>query len=139
VLKHSNAAVIFTLVLITVFAVTACADSNENSSDATNPVPATEEAPSGGSEPVVSEPDIANGESKFKGLGCSGCHSTDTDKKVGPGLSGVGSKGDDYIRESIVDPSVVIVDGFSDLMPKTFANLKASDVDDLVAYLKTLG
>jgi len=40
-------------------------------------------------------------------------------------------KGDDYIRESIVD-------GFSNLMPKTFASLKESGIEDLIGYLKTL-
>jgi hypothetical protein len=47
-------------------------------------------------------------------------------------------KGDDYIRESIVDPSAVIVDGFSNLTPKTFASLKESGIEDLIGYLKTL-
>lgn len=62
-------------------------------------------------QPVSSGPDLANGESKFKGLGCSGCNSTGADKRVGPGLEGVSAKGDDYIMKSIVDPSAEVVDG----------------------------
>jgi hypothetical protein len=31
-----------------------------------------------------------------------------------------------------------IVEGFSNLMPKTFASLKDSDIEDLIGYLKTL-
>lgn len=138
-LKRSSIVVIFALVSFSVLAVVACADSTENSLGTTTPVSVVDETTSDESEPVASGPDIANGQSKFKGLGCSGCHSTGSDKVVGPGLSGVGSKGDDYIRESIVDPAAVIVDGFNDLMPKSFGSLKESDIDDLVAYLKTLG
>ncbi len=67
------------------------------------------------------------------------CHSTGTYQYAAPGLAGVGSKGDDYIRESIVDPAAVIADGFPDIMPKTYADLNESDLADLVAYLKTLG
>lgn len=74
----------------------------------------------------------------FTGLGCSGCHKTDSSKLVGPGLAGIGSKGEDYIRESITDPAAVLVDGFANLMPTSFASLKTSDLNDLVAYLQTL-
>ena len=83
-------------------------------------------------------PDVANGETKFTGLGCSGCHQTSSDKLVGPGLAGVGSKGDDFIRQSIIDPAAVLAEGYANLMPTTFADMKESDLEDLVGYLKTL-
>jgi len=139
VFKRSNIFVISVLAVFTLFAVVACVEPTENPFGTTTPVPATEKASSGGSEPVVSGPDIANGESLFKGLGCSACHTTGSDKLVGPGLSGISSKGNDYILESIVDPAAVIVYGFNNLMPTTFASLKESDLEDLIAYLKTLG
>ena len=82
--------------------------------------------------------DVSNGENQFAGLGCSACHSTGSDKIIGPGLSGIKSKGDDYIRESITNPAAIIVEGFQDLMPKSFTDLKKADLDDLVGYLNSL-
>lgn len=90
-----------------------------------------------------------NGESVFAG-NCAACHSTGEDTIIGPGLSGLadragstvdGQSADDYLRESIVDPTAFVVDGFAaGLMPAIFeASLSAGDLDDLVAYLGTLG
>ena len=74
----------------------------------------------------------ADGESVFN-ANCAACHSTGTDKVIGPGLAGVGDRGEDYIRESIVDPGAVIADGFANIMPATFgASLSSGDLDDLV-------
>ena len=145
--RSTNFVVIAVLAMFTLFAVVACSsDDTPSPFSTTTPVPATEmpgpypDAPADNTGDAVEPgPDIANGESKFSSLGCSSCHSTGTDKVVGPGLAGVGSKGDDYIRESIIDPGAVTVEGFADIMPKTFASLKESDIADLVAYLKTLG
>ncbi len=129
--------------MFTLFAVVACSsDDTPSPFSTTTPVPAADTSapgPDNTGDAVEPGPDIANGESKFSSLGCNSCHSTGTDKVVGPGLAGVGSRGDDYIRESIIDPAAVIVDGFADIMPKTFATLKESDIADLVAYLKSLG
>ena len=136
--KRSSIVVIVSLLALTLFSVAACAEGTENPFGTTTPVPEGEAAATENNEPVASGPDIANGQSKFKGLGCAGCHNTDSGKLVGPGLAGISAKGDDYIRESIVDPSAVVVDGYSDLMPKTFASLKESDIEDLIGYLKTL-
>jgi len=126
--------------MLTLFVLSACVEASENPFGTTTPVPATDtpSADSGNNEPVAAGPDLANGESKFKGLGCSSCHSTGDNKLVGPGLSGINSKGDDYIRTSITDPGAVIVDGYSNLMPTSFSGLKQSDLDDLVGYLNTL-
>lgn len=138
--KRSNIVVMVVLAVFTLFAIAACSDDSPSPFSTTTPTPAEDQsAPSGSDDTVASGPDIANGESKFTSLGCSGCHTTGTNKLVGPGLAGISSKGDDYIRQSIVDPSAVLVDGFANLMPTTFASLKESDLEDLVAYLKTLG
>ncbi|MBT4126824.1 MAG: c-type cytochrome [Chloroflexi bacterium] len=137
--KRSKFVVISVLAVFTLFALVACAEEVENPFGTTTPVPEADSSAPDAGEPAASGPDIANGESKFKGLGCSGCHSTGQNKLVGPGLAGINAKGDDYIRTSIIDPSAVILDGFSDLMPKTFGDaLKDDDMDDLVAYLNTL-
>lgn len=136
--KRSTKVVISVLAVLALFAVVACAESTENPFGTTTPVPAADSSAPDTSEPAQSGPDLANGESKFTGLGCSGCHKTDSGKLVGPGLAGIGAKGDDYIRESITNPGADLVDGYANLMPTSFANLKESDLDDLVAYLKTL-
>ena len=136
--KRSNVLVISVLAVFTLFAVVACAEGTENPFATTTPVPVGEDSGSTDKEPVASGPDIASGEKNFVGLGCSGCHKTDSSKLVGPGLAGISSKGDDYIRKSITDPGIELVDGYANLMPTTFSKLKASDLDDLVAYLNTL-
>lgn len=84
--------------------------------------------------------------------GCSKCHSLDgsvqspppvaapsfqdISKRAGervPGLSAV-----EYLRQSIVDPSAYMVEGFGDYMPKGFRFLLSEeDVDALVAFLLT--
>ena len=93
--------------------------------------------------------DAGNGEALFGANGCSGCHSTGSNRVVGPGLSGIGTTGesrvaglsaDQYVNDSIVSPNDFIVEGFSPgLMPGTFGEtLSEQDVADLVAYLISL-
>ncbi|MCH7594524.1 MAG: cytochrome c [Chloroflexi bacterium] len=93
--------------------------------------------------------DAGNGEALFGANGCSGCHSTGSNRVVGPGLSGIGTTGesrvaglsaDQYLNDSIVSPDDFIVEGFPQgLMPGTFGEtLSEQDVADLVAYLISL-
>lgn len=95
----------------------------------------------GASEPTADGPlvgDAARGQQRFTREGCSNCHSTGSDRVVGPGLAGIGDRGDDaYIRESITDADATIVDGYSNLMAD-FSRLNRQTVEDLIAYLKTL-
>lgn len=101
---------------------------------------------------------VAAGEAIFQGKGiatpCSACHSPGAERILGPGLKGVGAKGEEYIRESIVNPSAKIAAGdppYSDVMPKTFAKelcgkdtrnpadlAGCQNLDDLVLYLESL-
>ena len=81
-----------------------------------------------------------DGESVFES-NCGTCHSTGTNTIVGPGLAGLADRAtsDGYIRESIMDPGAIIVDGFQDIMPATVgASLSSDDLADLLAYLDTL-
>jgi cytochrome c2 len=91
--------------------------------------------------------DAANGKRLFKNESCSACHSTGTRRVTGPGLAGIGSSAatrnpelsaDQYIEQSIRNPGEFIVAGFNNIMPKTYSRLARDDVDDLIAYLKTL-
>lgn len=73
--------------------------------------------------------------------GCAGCHAIESvpqaQGQVGPALTGIGSRGDAYVRESIVDPNAVIAEGYaSGLMPLDFGTrLSAADIDTLVEFL----
>ena len=96
-------------------------------------------------------PDPARGERAFKLKGCVACHTTDGTKLVGPTWKGLwGSQvavltdgkeatvtaDEDYIKRSIHHPPQEVVKGFAAQMPK--ADLKERDVDDLVAFIKSL-
>ena len=99
--------------------------------------------------PAVPSGDAANGETLFGANGCSGCHSTGSNRVVGPGLSGVGvtaetrvadQTADEYLTKAVVSPNdFVVPDFFPGLMPPTFGQtLSEQEVSDIVAYLKTL-
>lgn len=108
------------------------------------PVAAGEEVPA---EPTTRPPEVL-----FTELGCSGCHDKSDNPTsgtpIGPGLGALkGRAGDreppktavEYVRESIVNPSAFVVDGFSDVMPKTFEDMMSpQEIDDLVEYLLSL-
>lgn len=85
-------------------------------------------------------------------LGCSGCHSADGSKRVGPTFKGLYGRqvtvttdgkertltaDDDYIEKSLEDPGADVVKGFSPVMPP-FKNLKDDQVRQLIDYLKSL-
>jgi cytochrome c2 len=99
----------------------------------------------GGGGPGGGDP-VANGQALFASNGCSACHSTGSSVVVGPGLAGVGDRAgtrvsglsaDDYIRQSVRDPMAYVVEGFNPLMP-SFSTLSDAEINDLIAYLKTL-
>lgn len=88
---------------------------------------------------------VAAGEQIFNDNGCSACHSTGTDKRVGPGLKGVYERAatrtsldaDAYIEESLRQPGVFLADDLPAVMP-SFDRFNNDEVQNLIAYLKTL-
>lgn len=110
----------------------------------------------GGDSPSDSGSAARSGEALFEervvgpNPGCITCHSLDPGTTlVGPSLAGVGSRAADrvpglseeeYLRQSILEPSAYVVDGFVDgLMPGDWGDvLTAAEVDGLVAYLVAL-
>ncbi len=108
------------------------------------PEPAATTPPAASTGPAG---DAVNGKTVFTANGCSACHSTGTDKLIGPGLAGVleraatrveGISAEEYIEQSIRDPGAFVVTDFSNLMPTSFGSLPDSDIQDLIAYLATL-
>ncbi|MBX3063766.1 MAG: c-type cytochrome [Anaerolineae bacterium] len=83
------------------------------------------------------------------GIACASCHMVNKDDRlVGPGLMTIGTRAGtrvagltaaQYIRQSIVDPTAYVVDGYQPIMPKTFGKAFSDlELNDLVAYLLTL-
>jgi cytochrome c2 len=151
------------LVIGAMFVLAACAQAEEPTATSVvfEPTPAggqptpTATATGATSTPATATPtqaagggDAAHGQELFASNNCSACHSTGSTTLVGPGLAGVyeraatrveGLTADEYITESIHDPSAYVVEGFispSQMIP--FPNMPAADVADLIAYLKTL-
>jgi cytochrome c oxidase subunit 2 len=79
--------------------------------------------------------------------GCFACHTIDGTPKLAPtwlkvfGKTEATSAGpvkvdENYLRESIVDPHVKLVDGYGPVMPVT--KLTDREIDGLIEYIKTL-
>ncbi len=89
------------------------------------------------------------GEKLFGDLACVTCHRADTGQR-GPGLDGLFGKpvklagGDSvtadeaYIRESILQPSAKVVEGYQPIMPTFQGIVSEEQVMQLVAYIQTL-
>ncbi len=88
------------------------------------------------------------GEAVFNAQGCGGCHTfqpAGASGKVGPDLDqltaaakkyGGGETAAQYVHDSIVDPSKVVVSGYPDIMPKDFGQkLSDQQLTALVNYL----
>lgn len=111
------------------------------------PTPPPPPTPSGD---TPEDPAAAAGQQLAASNGCTGCHSIDGTDATGPTWQGLyesevtladGSTvtaDDAYLAESIRDPSAKLHEGFSDIMPKTFANMSDEDVNAIIAYIATL-
>jgi mono/diheme cytochrome c family protein len=94
--------------------------------------------------------DVNRGALVFAGVGtCSTCHDTRQGITiVGPSLRGIAERAgtrvpdqdaDTYLHNSILNPKAFVVPGFNPVMPETFNRvLNPQQIEDLVAYLKTL-
>lgn len=103
-------------------------------------------APAGGRQLSMAE----QGSIVFREKTCVTCHTVNGDPLIGPTLKGVfgsevelmgGTKvlaDENYIRESIMDPMKKIAKGFAPAMPTFRGMLSDEEVNQLIAYLKTL-
>lgn len=90
-----------------------------------------------------------SGEFLFAQRGCATCHSGSSGSR-GPDLAGIFGTtqqtnagpvvvDEAYIRESMLNPSQKIVEGFSPLMPSFRNQLTEEQILDIIAYIKSLG
>jgi cytochrome c oxidase subunit 2 len=94
------------------------------------------------------------GRTLYKEQGCAGCHTVDGTRLVGPTWKGLyGSEveladgstveaDEEYLKESILQPSAKTVAGFQPGLMETVIkpnSLSEDEVDALVAYIKELG
>ncbi|WP_338687253.1 cytochrome c [Haloferula helveola] len=86
--------------------------------------------------------DAGRGKEVFARYGCVGCHSLTGEKLTGPALNGIASRQadglDGYLRESILDPSKQVTEGFEPAMPSFEGVIRPQELEDLVAYLTEL-
>ncbi|MBU1990084.1 c-type cytochrome [bacterium] len=103
--------------------------------------------------------DAAKGKEAAMMNGCTGCHqmeATDAANLMGPSLTNIGGYSTvDYLRESLVNPSAVVVPGYNRNAHSNYAWyniengkrvstmpdhswMEKADLDNIVAYLKTL-
>jgi cytochrome c oxidase subunit 2 len=92
----------------------------------------------------------AAGQRHFEQLGCVTCHRADSGQR-GPRLEGIFGKeialqgggtvtaDEEYIRESIVNPSARVVAGYQPIMPTYQGLVSEEGLAQLVAYVRSLG
>lgn len=85
-----------------------------------------------------------DGKQVFTGQGCGACHAladAKTQGAAGPELDSIGSKGEAFVRASIVTPEKAIAQGYSaGIMPSDFKEkLSQDELDALVGYLVKAG
>ena len=91
---------------------------------------------------------VESGEFLFTQRGCASCHEGTTPR--GPSLAGIfgstvrfttGTEAvvdDEYLIESILESNKRIVEGYTPLMPSFKNQLSTGEVNDLIAYIKSL-
>lgn len=102
-------------------------------------------------EAVIDEsmPPAARGELLFTQQGCFACHSVDGTTGSGPTVQGLAlsertftdgtsaTADENYLRESIINPAALIVEGFAPVMPGQYgATLTTEEIDALIAYIQ---
>ncbi len=99
--------------------------------------------------PAQGDPMALVGEQLFTSLGCAGCHRMDG-AGIGPSLQGLyGSQermsdgsvitaDENYLRTSILNPGAQIVAGYQNVMPSYAGQLGEDQINQLIAYIKSL-
>lgn len=102
------------------------------------------------SGPSLSLPPLELGQKSYQMRGCAQCHSLDGSPLAGPTFKGFTTREhklrdgsvvqptEEYIRESIQDPSAKVVEGYEPVMPSFKARLKDAEIAGLAAYIRSL-
>lgn len=103
----------------------------------------------GNSRDLMASTPEAAGEKLFGRLGCAGCHAAG-DSQRGPKLAGIWESevklegggsitvDEDYIRESILNPTAKVVSGYPKLMPTFKGQVSDTDIFNLIKYIQSL-
>lgn len=95
-------------------------------------------------------PPAESGQKLYERSGCTACHTIDGATIVGPSFKGLfgqteklqdGSTAivdENYIRESILDPTAKMVEGYAPVMPSYKGLLSDKEITDIIEYIKTL-
>jgi cytochrome c oxidase subunit 2 len=95
-------------------------------------------------------PPRQRGEMLYRRHGCQGCHSIDGTAKTGPSFQGIFGQthqfanaspvlvDENYIRQSILDPSAKVREGFGDKMNSYKGSLSDEQILDLIEFIKSL-
>jgi cytochrome c oxidase subunit 2 len=90
------------------------------------------------------------GKKLFTARNCATCHSLDGTRITGPSLKDLFGRNEEmsdgkqvlvdenYFRESVLDPMAKVVHGYPPVMPVYKGLLKDTEIDALIAYLKTV-
>ena len=108
---------------------------------------------SGGLGELPTDP-VELGRILYRKNACNTCHSIDGTPGTGPTWKGLwgsaahptsagpvsvtGVDGENYLRESILQPGAKIAQGFPNVMPSNYSQLPSDQLDGLIAYIKTL-
>jgi cytochrome c oxidase subunit II len=96
------------------------------------------------------EPLVVGGERLFQQLGCSGCHSPNSNVRAPP-LEGIYGKpvplqsgqvvlaDEGYIRDSILLPQKDVVSGYAPVMPPFQGRISEEELMQIIAYIRFLG
>jgi cytochrome c oxidase subunit 2 len=116
--------------------------ANEGQIPTPPPLPTPSDAPD--------DPEAAAGQQLAADNGCTGCHTVDGSAGVGPTWMGMfGSEvtladgstvtaDEAYIHESILNPGAQVHEGFSPSMPSFEGRLNDDQINQIIAYIKTL-
>lgn len=108
--------------------------------------------PGGNNQTIEVDPEAASrGGVVAEAQGCLVCHSTDGSLVSAPTFKALAGSSrpltsgefvradEEYLRNSIIDPSSQIVEGYDDVMPDNFGEILSEDeINDLVAFIKSL-
>ncbi len=99
---------------------------------------------------IKTMPPVEAGKLIFQKRGCAQCHSIDGVPGIGPTLKGMFGKpqplvgggsavaDENYVRESILQPTAKIVAGYDPVMPTFQGRVKNEEIDVLIEFFKTL-